>query len=52
MDVRTYYQKIRDMEATIPGQFTVIVSRATDDGGKSSIADAEPPLNGKYDEMV
>ncbi len=37
MDVRTYYQKIRDMEATIPGQFTVIVSRATDDGGKSGV---------------
>ena len=37
MDLKTYYQKIRDTEATIPGQYAVVVSRATDDGGKGGV---------------
>jgi len=37
MDLRTYYQKIRDTEATIPAAFVVVESLQTDDGGKSGI---------------
>lgn len=37
MDVKTYYQKIRDTEATIPTPFTVVVSLQTDDGGKKGV---------------
>jgi hypothetical protein len=37
MDLRTYYQKIRDTEATIPTQYVVVISRATDNGGKSGV---------------
>jgi hypothetical protein len=34
MDLRLYYQKIRDIEATIADEFPVVVSRETGDGGK------------------
>jgi hypothetical protein len=34
MDLKLYYQKIRDTEAKISDAFPVIVSRATQDGGK------------------
>ena len=37
MDLRTYYQKMRDEEAAIPAQFAVVVSRETGDGGKSGV---------------
>jgi hypothetical protein len=37
MDLRTYYQKMRDMEATIAAPYVVIISKATDDGGKSGV---------------
>jgi len=37
MDLRTYYQKIRDMEAGIPTQFAVVISKSTDNGGKSGL---------------
>jgi hypothetical protein len=37
MDVRTYYQRIRETEATIPTQFTVVISLPTDDGGKNGV---------------
>jgi hypothetical protein len=37
MDVRTYYQKIRDMEKAIPTSFAVVISEATDDGGKKGV---------------
>jgi hypothetical protein len=37
MDLRTYYQKIRDVEATIPTPYVVTISKATDDGGKSGL---------------
>ena len=33
MDLRVYYAKIREASATIPGEFTVLVSRETPDGG-------------------
>ena len=38
MDLRLYYQKIRDMKATIPDEFPVVVSHETDDGGKEGSA--------------
>ena len=37
MDVKTYYQRIRDTEAAIPTQYAVVVSRPTDDGGKPGV---------------
>jgi len=38
MDLKTYYQKIRDTEATISAEYVVTISKATDDGGKSGVA--------------
>jgi hypothetical protein len=35
MDLKLYYQKIRDTEAKIPDVFPVIVSQETDNGGKA-----------------
>jgi len=35
MDLRVYYQKIRDIESKIPGQYAVVVSLPTPDGGKA-----------------
>jgi hypothetical protein len=37
MDVRTYYQRIRETEATIPTLYTVVMSLPTDDGGKKGV---------------
>jgi hypothetical protein len=37
MDVKTYYQRIRDMEATIATPYTVVISQSTDDGGKKGV---------------
>lgn len=37
MDVKTYYQRIRDTEATIATPYAVVVSRPTDDGGKPGV---------------
>jgi hypothetical protein len=37
MDLRTYYQKIRDMEAAIPTEFAVVISKSTDNGGKGGL---------------
>jgi hypothetical protein len=34
MDLRHYYEKIREVEARIPEQYTVVVSLGTADGGK------------------
>jgi|RhiMetdeSRZDD1v2_1073273.scaffolds.fasta_scaffold2284562_2 hypothetical protein len=34
MDLRHYYEKIREVEAGIAEEFTVVVSRGTADGGK------------------
>jgi hypothetical protein len=38
MDLRDFYQKIREIEATITESFAVIVSLRTADGGKAGIA--------------
>ena len=38
MDLSMYYQKIRDVEATIPDAFPVVVSLVTGDGGKGGVA--------------
>ncbi len=35
MDLKLYYQKIRDMESKIPDAFPLIVSQQTDDGGRA-----------------
>jgi hypothetical protein len=35
MDLRQYYQKIRDVEAKIVDEFPVVVSNETVDGGKA-----------------
>ena len=35
MDLKRYYQKIRDLESTIEGAFAVVVSLETPDGGKA-----------------
>jgi len=34
MDLKLYYQKIRDAEAKIVDEFPVVISRETPDGGK------------------
>ena len=34
MDLRLYYQKIRDMQGNIAEEFPIIVSKETADGGK------------------
>ena len=35
MDLKLYYQKIRDTEAGIADAFPIVVSQQTDDGGKA-----------------
>jgi hypothetical protein len=35
MDLRLYYQKVRDQEAEITEAFPIVVSNATADGGKA-----------------
>jgi hypothetical protein len=35
MDLKLYYQKIRDTECKIPDVFPLIVSQETDNGGKA-----------------
>jgi hypothetical protein len=37
MDVRLYYQKIRQTENSIPDDYAVVVSLETSDGGKSGV---------------
>lgn len=37
MDLRAYYQKIRKLEAELPGPFVVVVSRETSDGGRAGV---------------
>ena len=34
MDLKIYYQKIRDTESKIPDGFPLVISQQTDDGGK------------------
>jgi hypothetical protein len=42
MDVRTYYQKVREAEATVKGKDAVIMSLDTPEGGKAGVL-AEAP---------
>lgn len=35
MDVKEYYRKVRGIESTIDGEFAVVVSNETADGGKA-----------------
>ena len=37
MDIRTYYGKVRDAEATLTGEHFVMVSLATSEGGKAGV---------------
>jgi hypothetical protein len=37
MDLRVYYTKIREAMAALPGEFVVLISRETPDGGKPGI---------------
>ncbi|HEY2018930.1 MAG TPA: hypothetical protein VGH38_35740 [Bryobacteraceae bacterium] len=37
MDLRLYYQKVRDVSSKIEDVFPIVVSRETDDGGKGGI---------------
>jgi hypothetical protein len=37
MDLRAYYQKIRDIEQTIAGDVAVVVSLQTSDGGRAGV---------------
>ena len=37
MDVRTFYQRIRDAEVSIPTPYTLVISLPTDDGGKNGV---------------
>jgi hypothetical protein len=37
MDLRQYYRQIREIEAKIPEEFPVVVSEATEDGGKKDV---------------
>ncbi|GAC1427827.1 MAG: hypothetical protein NVSMB62_25800 [Acidobacteriaceae bacterium] len=37
MDLKTYYKRLREVESSIYGEYAVIVSRPTDDGGKPGV---------------
>jgi len=37
MNVKVYYQKIRDAEAGIADEYPIVVSRETADGGKAGV---------------
>jgi hypothetical protein len=37
MDLRNYYKKVRDAEATLPEGYVVMVSLATSEGGKEGV---------------
>ncbi len=43
MDLKRYYQKIRQVESTIVDAFAVIVSLETPDGGKAGTLTEVPP---------
>lgn len=42
MDVKSYFRKIREMEASISERFLVIVSKATVDGGQEGVYSEVP----------
>lgn len=37
MDVKQYYRKVREAEAQLTGEYLVVVSVATPEGGKSNV---------------
>ena len=37
MDLKNYYRKMREIEAAIPGECAVLVSKATPDGGREGV---------------
>jgi hypothetical protein len=43
MDMKVYYQKLREIEKTIPAEGAVLVSQATPDGGKAGVRTEAPP---------
>ena len=42
MDLRIFYQKVREAEREIPGDPTVVVSFDTSDGGKAGVVSEVP----------
>ncbi len=42
MDLRAYYEKIRQVEEAISGDFAVVISRATPDGGRAGVRSELP----------
>lgn len=42
MDLRVYYQKLRDIESEIQDAFPVVISRETPDGGKAGVKTQVP----------
>jgi hypothetical protein len=42
MDLRSYYRKLREVEATIPEEHVVLVSIATSEGGKAGVRTEAP----------
>ena len=42
MDVRIYFQKIREVEGKIPGPYAKVVSLQTPDGGKAGLVTEVP----------
>jgi hypothetical protein len=42
MDLRQYYAKIRQMETSLEGDFVVVVSCETPDGGRAGVANEVP----------
>ncbi len=42
MDLRLYFQKIREIESTIADAFAVVVSHATPEGGKAGVPTEVP----------
>lgn len=42
MDLRAYYQKIRNIEAELTEPFVVVISRRTEEGGKAGVRSEVP----------
>ncbi len=42
MDLRSYYKRVRDAEASLPGDDVVLVSLATAEGGKDGVRTEAP----------
>jgi len=42
VDLRAYYERIRQIEGKIEGAFAVVISRATPDGGRAGVTGELP----------